>query len=91
MGASENPKIGSVEDWYLINTISFGHPIHIHLIQFQIIEYYQLRVAPGGCTYYLIDFVRDQSKTYLNGNNGYETENGTIDLATSIVNAKNVS
>ena len=33
-GESETPTIGTVEDWYLINTINFGHPIHVHLIQY---------------------------------------------------------
>lgn len=36
-GASENPKIGTTEDWYMINTMSGPHPIHIHLINYQLI------------------------------------------------------
>jgi FtsP/CotA-like multicopper oxidase with cupredoxin domain len=35
-GAAENPTVGSMEDWYIINTINEGHPIHVHLIVFQV-------------------------------------------------------
>jgi spore coat protein A len=35
-GAAENPVIGSIEDWYIINTINLAHPIHVHLINFQV-------------------------------------------------------
>ena len=36
-GRSDNPKIGTTEDWYFINTMDSVHPIHVHLINFQII------------------------------------------------------
>jgi hypothetical protein len=35
-GAAEDPIIGSTEDWYIINTINEAHPIHVHLINFQV-------------------------------------------------------
>lgn len=35
---SENPKLGSTEIWYLINLTGDSHPIHLHLIDFQIID-----------------------------------------------------
>jgi spore coat protein A len=35
---TENPKAGSVEVWRIINTTGDGHPIHIHLVQFQILD-----------------------------------------------------
>jgi spore coat protein A, manganese oxidase len=35
---TENPKLGSSEIWYLINITSDSHPIHLHLIDFQIID-----------------------------------------------------
>jgi spore coat protein A, manganese oxidase len=37
MGASDNPKIGTIEDWYFINTLFEAHPIHFHLINFQVV------------------------------------------------------
>jgi spore coat protein A len=36
--ATESPKAGSVEVWRIINTTGDGHPIHIHLVQFQILD-----------------------------------------------------
>ncbi|PEL10816.1 multicopper oxidase family protein [Bacillus sp. AFS017336] len=35
---SENPKLGSTEIWYLINLTPDAHPIHLHLIDFQIVD-----------------------------------------------------
>jgi FtsP/CotA-like multicopper oxidase with cupredoxin domain len=60
-GWSENPMLGTVEDWFIINTIYFAHPIHIHLINFQIIREYDLRVITtplqNQCSIYEMDFV----------------------------------
>jgi spore coat protein A len=35
---TETPQAGSVEIWRLINTTGDAHPIHIHLVQFQILD-----------------------------------------------------
>lgn len=35
---SENPKLGSTEIWCLINLTEDTHPIHIHLVHFQILD-----------------------------------------------------
>jgi spore coat protein A len=35
---SEFPKLGSVEKWRFINTTDDAHPMHLHLVQFQILE-----------------------------------------------------
>lgn len=35
---SENPKLGATEIWYLINVTDDSHPIHLHLIDFQILD-----------------------------------------------------
>jgi spore coat protein A len=35
---TENPKLGSTEIWYLINMTNDAHPIHIHLIDFQVLD-----------------------------------------------------
>jgi spore coat protein A len=35
---TEAPKAGTVEIWNLVNTTTDGHPIHLHLVQFQILE-----------------------------------------------------
>jgi spore coat protein A len=35
---SELPQIGSTEIWQLVNTTADAHPIHLHLIQFQVVS-----------------------------------------------------
>jgi spore coat protein A len=35
---TETPKAGTVEIWRLINTTEDAHPIHVHLVQFQILD-----------------------------------------------------
>ena len=60
-GKSENPQIGTVEDWYLINgNTGIPHPFHVHLINFQMVKEYVLKVfnttQGSECTYYEIDF-----------------------------------
>ena len=36
---TEDPRLGATEIWALTNTTNFSHPIHIHLIQFQILDH----------------------------------------------------
>jgi spore coat protein A len=36
--ATEKPSLDSIEVWSFINTTPFIHPIHLHLIQFKILE-----------------------------------------------------
>ena len=35
---TEDPKAGSVEIWSFVNTTSDVHPIHLHLVQFQVLN-----------------------------------------------------
>jgi FtsP/CotA-like multicopper oxidase with cupredoxin domain len=35
---SENPKVGAVEDWEIYNFTADAHPIHLHLVRFQVLE-----------------------------------------------------
>jgi spore coat protein A, manganese oxidase len=37
-GVQERPKVGTTEDWRLVNTTEDSHPIHLHLVQFQVID-----------------------------------------------------
>ncbi len=41
---TENPALLATEDWEIHNLTGDAHPIHIHLVQFQVID----RVGPGG-------------------------------------------
>jgi spore coat protein A len=34
---TEDPTVGSTEYWYLINPTGDAHPIHLHLVQFQLV------------------------------------------------------
>jgi spore coat protein A len=38
MPVTENPLLGSVEIWNLINLTNDDHPIHLHLVRFQILD-----------------------------------------------------
>lgn len=35
---TEMPELGSIEIWNLLNLTAFPHPIHVHLVQFQILD-----------------------------------------------------
>ena len=35
---TEDPQAGSVEVWRLINATEDAHPIHVHLVQFQVLD-----------------------------------------------------
>lgn len=35
---TETPKLDSTEIWSIINVTGFSHPIHIHLVQFQLLD-----------------------------------------------------
>jgi spore coat protein A len=38
MPVTENPKLNSTEIWELVNTTDDAHPIHLHLVRFQILD-----------------------------------------------------
>ncbi len=38
MPVTENPKLGSTEIWHLLNFTDDSHPIHLHLVRFQILD-----------------------------------------------------
>jgi spore coat protein A len=37
-GVQEKPRLGSTEDWRIVNLTADTHPIHLHLIQFQVMD-----------------------------------------------------
>jgi spore coat protein A, manganese oxidase len=43
---SELPQIGSTELWEILNTTMDAHPLHIHLVQFQVMNRQRLQVTP---------------------------------------------
>lgn len=44
MDVSEKPKEGTTEDWVVVNLTADTHPIHLHLIQFQLITRQEFQV-----------------------------------------------
>ena len=41
---TETPIVGATEDWYIVSLTAGSHPIHLHLIQFQIIGRHNFNV-----------------------------------------------
>ena len=35
---TETPKVGSTEDWLIVGMTAGAHPIHLHLVQFQLVS-----------------------------------------------------
>lgn len=69
MGASENSQIGTVEDYYIVNNLWEAHPIHFHLINFQIMASYSLKRLPGSllCTLYALDYLQQSGYAPFQG------------------------
>jgi FtsP/CotA-like multicopper oxidase with cupredoxin domain len=67
MGESDNPKIGTTEDWYIINNIWEPHPMHLHLVNFQVVQTYSLKKTADNCTYYELDFFRFSNYSAFQG------------------------
>jgi FtsP/CotA-like multicopper oxidase with cupredoxin domain len=42
---SETPELGSTEDWVIVNPLMDTHPIHLHLVQFQIVSRQKFDIA----------------------------------------------
>jgi FtsP/CotA-like multicopper oxidase with cupredoxin domain len=45
---TELPRVGSTEVWELLNTTVDAHPIHIHLVQFQLLNRQQVSTDPSA-------------------------------------------
>jgi spore coat protein A len=35
---TENPALGSIEEWYIYNFTADAHPIHLHLVRFEVMQ-----------------------------------------------------
>ncbi len=42
---SETPRVGSTEDWLIVDITGDAHPIHLHLVQFQVVSRQSLNTA----------------------------------------------
>jgi FtsP/CotA-like multicopper oxidase with cupredoxin domain len=47
VNVTENPTLGAVEEWSLYNFTEDAHPIHLHLVRFQVIGRTLLDGTPG--------------------------------------------
>lgn len=45
---TENPKAGSTEQWNIYNLTGDAHPIHVHLVQFQVLNRQNILVDGAG-------------------------------------------
>jgi FtsP/CotA-like multicopper oxidase with cupredoxin domain len=59
---TETPRVGSTEDWYIINLTPDTHPIHVHLVMFQLYE----RI-PFNATKYSADWLKKNAAGMTNG------------------------
>ncbi|MEJ2261467.1 MAG: multicopper oxidase domain-containing protein, partial [Nitrosopumilaceae archaeon] len=59
---TETPRVGDTEEWVFVDLTNNGHPMHIHLIQFQIVSRQDINV-----TRYAADWISLQRE--LLGNN----------------------
>lgn len=81
---TETPHAGDVEIWSLINLTDEAHPIHVHLLDFFILDRTHftnfnggdLSMVPSGVSSYIADRRANQLRplaTYLDPNNHYQT------------------
>ena len=50
--ATEKPRLGSTEVWDIIDLSNDDHPVHIHLVQFQVIARIPYNLPAYGAAYY---------------------------------------
>jgi spore coat protein A len=64
---TEKPKLGSIEIWRIINLTTVTHPIHVHLVQFHVLDRHQFDVdtynATGKLVYTQPVHPRDPNET----------------------------
>ncbi|HXI03853.1 MAG TPA: multicopper oxidase [Candidatus Saccharimonadales bacterium] len=73
IGYSELPREGETEIWEIINTTADAHPIHLHLVQFQLLSRQNYDVKK-----YLADYAADYGGTIIYGDgppNDYNVPN----------------
>jgi len=48
INVTENPTVNAVEDWEIYNFTEDAHPIHVHLVRFQVMERSSIAGGPGN-------------------------------------------
>ena len=77
---TETPRVGSTEDWYFINLTPDTHPMHLHLVQFQLVK----RI-PFNATAYATDWIALNNNMQLPFPDNYKPK--TLDPAPYITGA----
>jgi FtsP/CotA-like multicopper oxidase with cupredoxin domain len=68
LAITELPRVGSTEVWEFLNTTVDAHPIHVHLIQFQLLNRQAVTIDPNtGQPVYLDDWATDFPGGTFNG------------------------
>ena len=57
---TENPKAGTTEVWNLVNTTGDAHPIHVHLVEFHVLERQKFNQTVWDATHKLVYTGRPQ-------------------------------
>lgn len=68
LGITELPRVGSTEIWEFLNTTVDAHPIHVHLIEFQLLNRQAVTIDPNtGQAAYMDDWATDFPGGTFNG------------------------
>ncbi|MBV9173514.1 MAG: multicopper oxidase domain-containing protein [Chloroflexi bacterium] len=71
---TETPRIGSTEIWEILNLTVDAHPIHVHLVQFQLLNRQPVAIdRKSGATTYVAEWASQFPGGTFNG----ETKDGT--------------
>jgi len=62
---SEKPQVGSTEDWYIVNPTADTHPIHLHLVQFQLVSRQKFDAKKYLTDWMLLNFIDPVTMTGL--------------------------
>jgi FtsP/CotA-like multicopper oxidase with cupredoxin domain len=54
---TENPALNSTEEWTIYNLTADAHPIHVHLVKFQVVERQQLTTDDEGVALQPVELV----------------------------------
>ena len=61
VNVTENPTVGDIEDWHIYNFTMDAHPMHLHLVRFQVID---RKPIPGMVDYPNVEAVQPWEKGY---------------------------
>jgi spore coat protein A len=72
-GVTTKPRSGATEDWLLVNTTADTHPIHLHLVTFEVIDRRPFNVAAYDPTTHAITYTGPPAPAPSNENGRKDT------------------